>query len=152
MGDACEHYRAANAMTCRCVAFALPCSPCCALPFGKLPARCPTQNPTCRPLLLEVGLKRGRLRNRYSIPHYEPATTTVSAPAVVFTHFHSIPPPRATLTASVVDRHSSCVVASHRLLVLHHLYQHLSRITPRQAPHPTCSPAETLIIATSSHS
>lgn len=105
----------------------------CALPFGKLPARFQPKIPPAA-AAAQVGLKRGRqLRNRYSIPHCEPATITVSAPAVVFTHFQSsTPTPRATLTASVVDS-IFLTAALLRRIALHHLYSTSISLASRPA-------------------
>ena len=98
IGD--EHYRvqAVIAMTCRCVAFALPCCSCLALLVWKVDGPLPTQihpsHPTCR-----LGMKRVRLRNRYSIPHCGPATTTATVPTCCIPHFHS---------SSTRDSHRLC--------------------------------------------
>ena len=120
---------------------------------------------SCRPvgqpkshLPLVLGLKRD-LGRGYAIATLfhtanqpRPRPHCACLPAIVFTYLtHSLPlcfhvrlSPLLLLIASFF-----CVVASHRLLSSLQ-YQHLSCITPRQSPPPTCSPAETLIIATNS--
>lgn len=116
---------------------------------GPLPTQIHPAHPTCR-----LGMKRERLRNRYSIP---PTTQPRPWPQCACRSLHLLTStllPRAHLTASV---DSVSLALLRRIVCLpSHLYipassASRSRITPRQAPHPTCSPAETLIIATNYH-